>query len=122
MVGAPIGQAEGLDDEEAREAVQPVDEGVDLVVVAGDGKRGRYGHDARRGLARAGGGGRAGGEGVAAVADAGAKPLNWVRDTPEVSARPLNWLSNDDSSASMSVGLWTLGIWVAIFSSRRSSW
>ena len=44
-----------------------------------------------------------------------ANPLNWVSVTPVVDVRALNWLSNDDSSASMSVGLWTLGIWVVIF-------
>ena len=46
---------------------------------------------------------------------AGVKPLNWARLTPEDAARPLNWLSKEDSSASMSVGLWTVGISVAIF-------
>ena len=56
------------------------------------------------------------GVGVADAADAGTNPLNWLRETPDDAARPLNWLSNEDSSASISVGLWTLGIWVAIFS------
>ena len=50
-----------------------------------------------------------------AVDVAGANPLNWVRVTPELAVSPLNWLSNEDSSASMSVGFCTLGICVVIF-------
>ncbi len=53
--------------------------------------------------------------GVPAVDVAGAKPLNWVRLTPDVDVSELNWLSNEDSSASTSIGVCTLGICVLIF-------
>ena len=49
------------------------------------------------------------------VVVAGVNPLNWVSVTPELAVSALNWLSNEDSSASTSVGVCTLGIWVAIF-------